>query len=265
MKKLMQAIFLLAVVTNLNFAADQKQKIEVGIDEKLGQKIPSHLTFTDEYGRPTSLKNILDKPTIFLFVYYECPGICTPLMTELAEEINRVDLIPGKDYQIISVSIDSGETAELALKKKQNYLNIIKKNFPDDAWRFLTGNSNSILTLTDAAGFYFKQEEDDFIHGGALIFVSKSGVITRYLLGTSFLPFDIKMALIETADERVTPTISKMLKFCFSYDPEGRKYTANLTRIFGISSFILIVGLILFLSFRPKKKLEKTLTNKEGD
>lgn len=262
MNKLMQTILLFAIVTTINLAADQKQKIEIGIDEKLGQKIPSHLTFTDEYGNPITLKDIINKPTIFLFVYYECPGICTPLMTELAEEINRVDLIPGKDYQIISVSIDSGETAELALKKKKNYLNIIKKDFPDDAWKFLTGNSNSILTLTDAAGFYFKQEDEDFIHGGALIFVSGSGKITRYLLGTSFLPFDIKMALIETADEKVTPTLSKMLKFCFSYDPEGRKYTANLTRIFGIGSFILIVGLVLFLSFRPKKK---TSLNKEGN
>lgn len=261
MKTLLQAILLLALASNLHFTAEQKQKIEVGIDEKLGQKIPTQLTFTDEYGKQILLKNILDKPTIFLFVYYECPGICTPLMTEVAEEINRVDLMPGQDYQIISVSIDSGETSELALKKKKNYLNLIKKEFPDDAWKFLTGNSKSILALTDAAGFYFKQEDEDFIHGGALIFVSSSGTISRYLLGTSFLPFDIKMAVIETAEGRVTPTISKMLKFCFSYDPEGRKYTANLSRIFGIGTFVIVVGLVLFLSFRPKKK--KRLKNEE--
>lgn len=257
MLKSMNIILLILLLSFNLFSSDQKKPIEIGIDEKLDTFIPLNLEFTNENGNKVLLANIIDKPTILMFVYYECPGICSPLMSEVASLVEKLDLKPGIDYQILSVSIDSEETYELAKEKKENYLKIIKKEFPYDAWKFLTGDHESIMKLTEAAGFYFKEENGEFIHAGALIFVSPHGKITRYLLGTKFLPFDLKMAVIEASQEISTPTISKMLKFCFSYDPEGRTYVFNVTKIAGIGIILFVIIFVVVFSIKPKKKIKE--------
>lgn len=231
-----------------------KKKIEVGIEENLGQTLPLNLYFNNEDGQKVQLKSLITKPTILNFVYYECPGICSPLLTELTTVINKMDLIPGKDYQIITVSFNEYDNSVLAKKKKGNYLKLIEKEFPENAWRFLTGDSASIRQLTDAAGFMFKRQGDDFLHSGAIIAVSPEGKVTRYLYGIQFLPFDVKMALIEASAGRVGPTISKILLLCYSYDPEGKQYVVNTTRIFGTGIILFVVIFVGVLTLKPKRK-----------
>lgn len=252
---------LLFLLNTFQFAAgDKNKKIEIGIDENLGSQIPLDLNFIDEDGKIVFLKNIVDKPTIFLFVYYECPGICTPLMSEVASIVNSINLAPGKDFQIVSLSFDFNEDYKLAARKKSNYLNIIKGEFPKYAWRFLTGDSTNIYSLTNSVGFMFKKEKDEFIHSGALIFVSPNGKITRYIPGTQFLPFDVKMAVLEASEGKVTPTIAKILKFCYKYDPEGKKYALNITRISGTGIIFFAIVFVIFFLVKPKKnKLQKEM------
>lgn len=204
------AYFLLITAVGNNA---QSKKSAVGIDENLGGQIPLELQFTDDSGKQIKLGDIVNKPTIFMFVFFECKGLCTPLMGEVASQVDKLDLKPGTDYQIVSVSFAPEDNAELAAGKKVNYLNTIKREFPDSAWRFLTGDSASIAKLTDVVGFRYKKEGDQYIHAGALILVSPKGKITRYLLGTEFLPFDIKMAVIEASEGKATPTIAKVLNF----------------------------------------------------
>ncbi|MBI2419115.1 MAG: SCO family protein [Ignavibacteriales bacterium] len=136
--------------STLVFCGEQAKKSIVGIDEQLGQNIPVGLQFTDEHGKKVELSSLVDKPTIFMFVYFECPGICTPLMSSVASEIGKIGMKPGQDYRIISVSFDHTEGYELAAKKKANYLNAAEIEVPENGWRFLTGDSNAIATLTDA-------------------------------------------------------------------------------------------------------------------
>jgi protein SCO1 len=239
----------------------QSKRIEIGIDEQLGAKIPLDLEFYDENGNKKPLSDYITGTTILAFVYYDCPGICSPLMTSIAEVINQVDLAPVKNYNVVTLSFDETEKYELAANKKRNYMKLIEKEFPSDAWKFLTGDSVNIKTLTDAAGFYFKKEGKDFIHSGALIFISQDGKICRYLFpnysgtrGYSILPFDFKMAVTEASLGKETPTIARMLKFCFSYDPEGKTYVLNLTRIFGAGILLMAVMFVLFITIKPKKK-----------
>lgn len=242
------------ISAGLTLAEDQVTKSPIGVDEKLGNTLPLHLKFLNDRGQEVQLKNLFDKPTILMFVYYECPGLCTPLMSELAAEAKFVDLVPGKDYKIVSVSIDPEETPELAAKKKVNYLKSMGDNVAPEAWEFLTGDSASIAELTDAAGFRYMREGEEFIHGGALILISPQGKISRYLLGTDFLPFDIKMAIVEASEGKVVPTIAKMLKFCYSYDREGKRYVLNVTRVAGSITILFAIGFIIYLTTRPKKK-----------
>lgn len=254
----MKSIYIFLIVFFFSFISDvsaEDKKDFIGINEHLGDKLPLSLKFQDEQGIDVTLAQLVNKPTIFMFVYYECPGICSPLMSEVAAEIAQVNLKPGVDYQLISVSFDETEGPALAYAKKVNYLGIFKEPFPKDAWKFLTGDSASINTLTQAAGFNFKREGEDFVHPGGLVVVSKDGTITRYLMGVDFLPFDLKMALLEAGEGKISPTIAKMLKFCYSYDPEGKKYALNITRIAGLATLLVVSVFVVILIRKPKKQI----------
>lgn len=231
-----------------------QKPIEVGIDEKLGNYLPLDLTFTNSEGEKVILKDIIDKPVLLALVYYECPGICSPLLNELTWTIDKIQLEPGADFKIIALSFDDRETPEIAAKWKKNYLHTLKRPFNPSDWIFLIGDSANIHKLTDAAGYYFKKSADDqFIHAGAVLTIAPDGKISRYLFGTSFNPFDVKMALIDAKAGKTNPTVSKFLQFCFSYDPEGRQYTLNVTRIIG-SVMLLGVGIFLIVLLKKKKK-----------
>jgi protein SCO1/2 len=143
----------------------------------------------------------------------------------------------------------------MAAKWKHNYLMTIKRKFPPEDWLFLTGDSVNIKKLTDAAGFYYKPSDKAFVHAATVIAVSPKGKISRYLFGLKFNPFDLKMALIDAQAGKTNPTIAKVLQFCFSYDPAGRKYTLNVTRIAG-SILLLAIGITVgVLTIRKKKKV----------
>lgn len=229
------------------------QEIEVGIDEKLGNKIPMDIEFYTSSGDTVSLNQVIDKPFLLALVYYECPGICSPMLTELAWVADRVQLEPLEEFEVVTLSFDPRETPELAAKWKKNYFNSLKRNFPDKAWTFLTGNAENIKKITEAAGFNYKPSKEDFLHAGAVIAVSPDGKISRYIYGSTYNPFDIKMALIDAGSGKTNPTIAKALQFCFSYDPEGRSYTLNVTRIIG-SIMLLSAGILLTVLIVKKKK-----------
>jgi len=243
----------------------EDKKIEVGIDEQLGKSIPLQEYFVDENDNKVLLKDLFTKPTVLSFVYYNCPGICSPLLLEVSDIINKTDLVAGVDYNIVCISMDELETPKDAMERKQTFFKVIDKNIPPESWKFLTGDSTTIKKVADAAGFYFKRNGKDFLHAGAFIFVDNQGKICRYLLpsyserrGFGILPFDFKMSVIETSEGKISPTMAKVLQFCFSYDPEGQTYVLNLTRIFGAGILILVGIFIVYLTIKPKKDFIKT-------
>ncbi len=246
-------LILLVLTVGMISANDTTQKIEIGIEEKIGAMLPLNTMFFDEQGNFVSLKEIITKPTIFNFVYYRCPGICSPILTELTSIVNFHEMEIGKDYQIVTISFDEREKFELAAAKRDNYMALVKKDIPAGSWKFLTGDSASIHQITHAAGFNFKREGNDFIHAGALIIVSPEGKIARYLNGTKFLPFDVKMAVTEASEGRTGPTITKLLAYCYSYNPEGRTYVFNVTRVTGGLILLFAAVFIVYLTAKPKK------------
>nr|NQU92200.1 SCO family protein [Bacteroidota bacterium] len=84
--------------------------------------------------------------------------------------------------------------------------------------------------------------------------LSPDGKITRYLYGVYFLPFDLKMALAEAAKGKSGPTINKILNYCFSYDPEGKKYVFNITKVSATVILLFAGSLLLYLIFSKKRK-----------
>ncbi len=258
-------ILLMIVSVPIVSANEFDGKNETNLQEHLGAKLPLDLSFKDENGKTVYLRDVFKKSTALAFVYYHCPGICTPLMTEIAEVVNKVDLKAGQDYDIVTISMDDRETPKIAKDKKANFMRLVNPDFPDSAWKFLTGDSASIKKAADIAGFHFQRVGKDFIHTAVLIFVSKDGKICRYLypsytanVGFDILPFDFKMATIETSEGKLMPTVGKILQFCFSYDPQGKKYVVNILRIFGAGIIFLAVVFVLYLTVKPKKVQSKT-------
>ena len=223
---------------------------EVGIDEKLGASIPLDLVLKAEDGTAVTLRSLINKPTILTLNYFRCAGICTPQLGGVAEVLNRTQAIPGQDLQVLTVSFDERDEPEVAAQKRTNYLAEITRPFPPAAWRFLTGPAATTRALADAVGFKFKRQNDDFIHAAAIIFISPEGRVTRYMYGTSYLPADVQLAAQEAARGEAQPTINKFLKFCFSYDPVGRKYVLNTT---SIGATVIILAALIFVFALTRK------------
>ncbi len=233
-------------------------KPRVGVDEQLNKTVPLALKFTNSTGDTMTLGQIINKPTLLTLVYYHCQNLCTPLLDNLADAVNRIDLDAGRQYRLLTISFDQNETPAVAEKWKNRYLTELHKKIPADSWYFMVGDSVNIMALTNSVGFHFQCEGDGFIHPPAIIAISPKGIITRYILGTDFEPFDIKMAMIEAGNGMSQPTISRVLQFCYRFDPGGRKYVFNFTKVFG---GILLLGVVVFVSIllvkgKKKKKTE---------
>lgn len=234
---------------------DQTKDPEIGIVEHLDEYLPTDIYLIDENNQRVLLTDLIDKPTIINWVYYRCPGICSPLMEGLANVMNESDLVPGVDYQVLTISFDPSETIDLGIRKKTNYLNLVnKKEAIANGWKFFVSDSASIIKGTNAVGFKYKKTGNDFAHAASVTVVSPKGKITRYLNGVFFLPFDFKMAIIESSKGMSSPTINKIMQFCFSYDPVGQAYVLNVTKISGILILFIASLFFLVLIFKPKSK-----------
>jgi protein SCO1/2 len=226
---------------------------QIGVFEKLGKTIPLNLKFVNEKKDTVSLAQLIDRPTILSFVYFDCPGICTPLLEGVSEVTEEMEMEIGKDYKILSISFNSNDDPLKATSKKSNIVckNCTEKN---ENWTYLTGDSAAIEQILTSVGFAVKRVGNDYLHPGVIIVVSPKGVITRYLYGIKFNPMDLKLALIEAQDGLSRPTVHRVLQFCYSYDPVGKRYGLEITKLLGTFILIVLVITLIILFIKSKKK-----------
>jgi protein SCO1/2 len=240
-------------------ANETKGKEQIGIEEKLGQRIPLDASFRNEEGKQVLLKDVLGKPIIVSLVYLKCSHTCPLLLGALAEVLGRVKLKPLKDYSVLTISFDEEDTPDIARDKKKNYLQAITTPFPASAWRFFTGDRENIRRFTDAAGFMFRRDESGgFAHPVALIILSPDGRIVRYLYGRSFIPFDLTMAITEADKGKIGLSTRGVLLYCFSYDQPGRRYVFNILKVFGTVMIVAVVSFFLYLTVTGRRSRSKT-------
>jgi protein SCO1/2 len=231
-------------------------RADVGLEEKLGQYIAADADFVEENGTHVLLRDLIDKPTIIAPVYFGCTHECPLLLTGLARSLGGIDLMkPGKDYQVLTISFDEHDTPAIARDKKPNYLKAVGKPFPEDAWKFLTGDRVNIRRFTDSIGFKFQQDsEHDFSHPVTLVIVAPGGKIVRYIEGVTFLPFEVTMALTEASQGRVGATTRKVLMYCFSYDPLKKSYVFNILKVTGTVMVLFVGSFFAYLMMTTRKK-----------
>jgi protein SCO1/2 len=225
----------------------------VGIDEKLGAQVAPGAHLKDEDGNMVTLGDLIDKPTILTLNYFRCAGICTPMLNGLVETFNQIQLEPGKDFQVVTISFDPTDTPKIAHQKRINYLEQMKRPFPPTAWRFLTGDAESTKSVADSVGFSYRAEGDQYIHAAALMVLTPAGKVSRYFYGISFLPADLQMAIQEAKRGRLNPTIARVLEYCYSYDPNRGTYVLDMTRVVGAATLIA-VGLFAFFILLAKSR-----------
>jgi len=227
---------------------------QVGVDERLGQKINLDIMFRDEHQSYLKLKDFITKPTIILPVYFSCSQACSMMLASLSQAVNGVPLTPGKEYQILALSFDAEDTPEVAGQAKENYFKLLTKEFPREEWKFLTGRQKEIDLMMNALGYRLKKTGPKmFIHPNVLIVIAPDGQIIRYLYGMRFLPFDIGMALTEAAKGTPHMSIRRILTYCFDYDSKSKTYVFKSFRITAIS-IILVLAVFLFFLLRKSKK-----------
>ncbi len=244
-------LFISTIAMDARSADQERDNVEIGIVEHLNEYVPDNILLINEKGDTVNLKKIINKPTVLCFVYFECPMLCTPLMNGLAEVIDKSDLIIGKDYQVLTIGFNTEEPLSLAISKKKNYISHMKTKEAENGWKFFISDSANISRATNGLGFKYKRAGNVFLHSATLIFISQNGKIMRYLNGTYFLPFEFKMALVESSKGNSGPTINKLLQYCYGYDTQSHRYTMDVTKVGGAIILFLLLSVVFFLIFKP--------------
>ncbi len=220
------------------------------VQEKTGDIVPLDAFFKNEQGETVTLRQLIDRPTLLLPIYYRCPTGCSFELANLAEAMHRsrhaVD-----SFRVISLSFNADETPETAATVKPNYTLLLGKDFPQRNWVFLTGDTDNILKLTQSMGYTFIKKDDfTYIHPSALIVLDKEGRIIKYIYG-SFISGDVDLALSEAAKGAPASSIHRLLAFCFPSNPRQNQQVLAYFKM-GTAAVLLIGGLWFLLFLRRK-------------
>ncbi len=236
---------------------------DIGIDQRLNQPVPLDLQFKDEAGNPVKLGDYFHtgRPVILNLVYYTCPMLCGEELAGEASALSTLRFTPGKEYEIVSVSFNPGETPQDAATAKKTYIERINEHLDhktDGAgWHFLTGQQPQIKQLAEAVGFRYRYDpvSKQFIHATGLMIVTPGGKIAQYYYGVEFSPRDLRLGLIEASRGNIGNVVDEVLLYCCRYDPKTGKYGAvisNIMRLAGAATMLVLGGFLLVMFRRDK-------------
>ncbi len=229
----------------------------MGMDEKPGALVPLDVPFVTETGDSVRLKDLIKSPTILSLLYYKCPDACSTLLTAIAGVLRPFADKPEAAPNVITISIDENETPADAMKARTIALEAVQKPYPAKRWHFLTGPAQSVKKVADAIGFRYVKRGDEFDHPLGIIILSPQGKVTRYIMGTDFLPVDITMSLMEASTGTVQPTIARVLRACFSYDPKSHRFVFNILQVSATVIFSLLAIFIVYLIVSGRRRMAR--------
>ena len=224
------------------------------VDEKTGRTIDLNLTFKDETGAIVPLSRFFKKgrPVLLDLVYYRCPRLCNLMLNGQVMALRELPYQPGKDYELITVSIDPKETPELAKEKKAAYAATYQRAV--DGWHFLTDSDNHAKALADLTGFKYRFDPkmDQYVHPATFLVLTEDGKVSRYLYGTRFKTFDMRMAITEAARGETRFSVEKLLSICYQFDPNAKGYVVAASRLMEAAAgvMVLIFGFWLWRFFQ---------------
>jgi protein SCO1 len=227
----------------------------IGIDQNLGSSVSPGIQFNDEYGRPVTLGDFMGKrPIILVPVYYECPMLCNMQLNGLVAAMKVMPFTAGKEFEVVTFSIDPNETPSLALAKKEHYVHDYARAGADQGWQFLTGDAGAIHQVTDQVGYRYTYDEPirQWAHASALIVLTPSGRVSQYFFGIEYDPTDLKYSLIEASGGKIGSFIDHALLFCYKYNPATGKYSLAIMRLLQIASILTMLSLAVFIVYAKR-------------
>ena len=232
---------------------------DVTFAQRLGQKLPLDVRFTEETGRDVALGEYFgSRPVVLAFVYYQCPMLCTQVMNGISSALKVLSFAPGKDFDVVLVSFDPRDTPEAANAKKRAHLDHWAARGTANGWHFLTGTEASIRQATAAAGFTYQwdAQTNQFAHVSGLLVATADGTLSRYFYGVEYSPRDLRLALIDSGNGKVGSVVDELLLYCFQYDPAHGRYGAvfmNIMRLASALTVCFIGGFILLMRRREMR------------
>jgi protein SCO1 len=230
---------------------------EVGIDQKLNQSIPLNLEFRDEHGKPVQLGEYFgQKPVILSMVYYNCPMLCTQVLNGLESSLKLIPMDIGKQFNVVTVSIDPTERPVLAEAKQALYTGLYGRPQAAAGWHFLTGNEQQIRQLANALGFRYAYDPDSkqFAHASAVMLLTPEGKISRYFYGIQFSSRDMRLGLVEASEGKIGTPVDQVLLFCYHYDPSTGKYGLLISRLIQLAGAVTVLAIASLILVLYKKE-----------
>ncbi|MGH9932504.1 MAG: SCO family protein [Pyrinomonadaceae bacterium] len=225
----------------------------VGIDQKLNEQLPLDLVFKDENGASMKLGDYFGKkPVVLSLVYYQCPMLCNQVLNGMVTAFKVMNFKPGQEFEVVTVSFDPRETASLAAAKKNTYVNYLPENRRAGAasgWHFLTGDEASIKRLTEAVGFRYRWDEatNQFAHASAIYVTTPEGKLARYFYGIEYAPRDVRLGLMEAAENKIGSPVEQLLFYCYHYDPATGTYGYRVMLMMQVGGVLTLIGIVVLL------------------
>lgn len=247
----------------------------VAVNQHLNQQLPLDAQFVDDTGKTVRLGDYFgQKPAVLTMVYFNCPMLCSEELDGLSGALEMVRLDPGKDFNVIVISVDPTETPALAAKKKAYYLKRYGRPETAAGWHFLTGKEPAIDAVTKAVGFGYVRvpgpdgKLDQYAHASSIEVVTTGGRMAQYYLGVEYSPKDILLGLIEASGNKIGSPVANILTYCYRYDPTTNKHSLIVARVVQLGGMVTVawLGGFMFIMFRKDIRMarEQDLTRKNG-
>jgi protein SCO1 len=242
---------------------------QVGLDQHLNRQLPLDVPLRDEQGNVVQLGDYFgDKPVIVNFVYFRCPMLCTQVLNGLLKTTNSLKLELGRDYEIVSISIDPRETPQMAADKKARYVQSYRRPGGEQGWHFLTADQEVIDQLTETVGFryHYDEQSDQYAHASGIVIATPEGKLARYYYGIDYNPNDVRLGLVESSHNRIGTPVDQILLLCFHYDPATGKYGLVISRVIRAVGTLFLLGLggFLWTMFRQERRRTREAKRKEA-
>jgi protein SCO1 len=251
--------------------ATKKPKIleKVGIDQRIGQQLPLDTPFVDDHGRQVRLGDFYGKrPVVLALAYFECPMLCTQVLNGMTGSLKTMNFTPGKDYDVVVISINPREGPMLASEKKQAHVGQFGRPDTADGWHFLTGTDRAIHDVANAIGFHYAYDENiqQYAHAAAIYVTTPKGEVARYFLGLEYPPRSLRFALVEASENRLGTVTDQVLLLCYHYDPATGKYGAGTLEAVRIGGVLTVLALVTFMvvSLRQERARDRMNSDRQA-
>lgn len=235
---------------------------QVRFDQRLGEPVRLDSVFRDEMGRQVRLGDYFGKrPVVLVLAYYHCPMLCDLVLNGLAGSLRALSFSPGREFEVVVVSIDPGETPQLAAEQKREILSRFNRTGTEEGWHFLTGTQESISALTGDVGFRYVYDKDrnEYAHAAGITVLTPRGQISRYIFGIDFPPRDVRLALIESGEDKIGSLIDQAVLYCFHYDPAIGRYSAAAMRLLRVAAAVTLAGIVAMIVLLRRRETQKQL------